>query len=110
MGFVTGVLFPFSVADTVMLYVPGMVVALRPIEPVPVFEVSAADVAVIVTEAGRPAAIVGGVYVAWVESVAAMDWPPRVGLTLQVTPLLPESLVRVAVKVAVELVQPGLCG
>ena len=46
---------------------------------------------------------------AWVASVEAIV-PPLAVLTTHVTPLLPESLVRVAVKVAVEFVQPAFWG
>jgi hypothetical protein len=78
-------------------------------EAVPVLLASATAVAVIVTLVGRPAAIVGGVYVPWVGSAVAMV-PPLAVVTAHVTPLLPESLARTAVKVAVAFVQPAFWG
>ena len=49
---------------------------------------------------------------AWVASVEAIvpGLPPPVALTAHVTPLLPESLTRTAVKVAVAFVQPVFWG
>jgi len=51
----------------------GTVVGFRAMEAFPVLLVSATEVAVTVIGDVRPAAIVGGVYVAWVASVAVID-------------------------------------
>jgi hypothetical protein len=72
----------------------------------PDFVESATEVAVMVAVEGRPDAIVGAVKVAVVAPVDAIEPLDAV----QVTPLLAESLVTVAVKVAVWDGQPVLFG
>jgi hypothetical protein len=76
-------------------YEPGIVAALSVSWAVPDLVVSAADVAVIVTLAGKPLAMVGAVY-----KPLALMVPPLEGVTAQVTAVL-VAFVTVAVNCAV---------
>lgn len=72
-----------SVAVTVMLYVPGMVAGVIVSVAEPDLVVSATEVAVTVTLAGRPAATVGAIY----RPVALID-PQGLGVAVHDVELL----------------------